>query len=198
MHPFFALFSRMKHLKRWALMRNVSSESLSSHSLDVAAIAHCLAVIGNTRLGRSYDPNKAAVLGVYHDMPEILTGDLPTPVKYYDPAIRASYAKIEENAEKALLDTLPEDLRPAYRDLLSPEDCPERRLVKAADKISALVKCVEERNSGNREFSFAEESTKKAIAELGVQEALIFLDEFLGSYDLVLDNILLRPDRKED
>ena len=194
MHHFFALFSRMKHMKRWALMRNVSSEDLSSHSLDVAAVAHCLALIGNARLGKHYDANLAAVLGVYHDMPEILTGDLPTPVKYYNPAIRASYAQIEDSAAQALLGTLPEDLRGAYEPLLSPGDCEELRLVKAADKISALVKCVEERNSGNREFSFAEESTKAAIAALGVPEADVFLEEFLGSYDLVLDNILMKND----
>ena len=191
MHHFFALFSRMKHLDRWALMRNVTREDLSSHSLDVAAIAHALALIGNRRLGKAYDPNFAAALGIYHDLPEILTGDLPTPVKYYNDEIRASYAKIEQAAENALLGTLPEDLREDYRPLLQPDATRgEYVLMKAADKIAALIKCVEEKNGGNREFRQAEEATRKAIDALDCEEARIFLDEFLGSYDLVLDDIL--------
>ena len=191
MRHFFALFSRMKHLDRWALMRNVSRENLSSHSLDVAAIAHALALIGNRRLGKAYDANFAAALGIYHDMPEILTGDLPTPVKYYNGEIRGAYAQIERAAENALLGTLPDDLRDDYRPLLQPDPAAgEYKLMKAADKIAALIKCVEEKNGGNREFILAEESTRRAIADLHCEEADIFLDEFLGSYEQVLDNIL--------
>ncbi|MBR5411228.1 MAG: 5'-deoxynucleotidase [Clostridia bacterium] len=191
MRHFFALFSRMKHLDRWALMRNVSRENLSSHSLDVAAIAHALALIGNRRLGKVYDANFAAALGIYHDMPEILTGDLPTPVKYYNGEIRGAYAQIERAAENALLGTLPDDLRDDYRPLLQPDPAAgEYKLMKAADKIAALIKCVEEKNGGNREFILAEESTRRAIEDLHCEEADIFLDEFLGSYEQVLDNIL--------
>ncbi len=191
MSHFFALFSRMKHMDRWALMRNVSRENLSTHSLDVAAVAHALAVIGNRRLGKAYDPDFAAALGIYHDMPEILTGDLPTPVKYYNDEIRSSYAKIEQAAEEALLNALPEDLRDDFLPLLKPDTTrPEYKLMKAADKISALIKCVEERNGGNREFSHAEEATREAIRALGCEEANIFLDEFLGGYEMVLDTIL--------
>lgn len=191
MSHFFALFSRMKNINRWALMRNVIGENLSAHSLEVAAIAHCLALIGNTRLGKSYDENKAAVLGIFHDMPEIITGDMPTPVKYYNDEIRASFAKIETAAENAIVRTLPEDLKAPYRPLISPDPSTgEYKLMKAADKISALIKCVEERNSGNREFSLAEEATAEAIKNLNCPEADIFLEEFLESYSLVLDNIL--------
>ena len=188
---FFALFSRMKHLDRWALMRNTRPEPLSDHALEVAAIAHCLAEIGNRRLGRRYDPGRAALLGMYHDMPEILTGDLPTPVKYMNPEIRSAYASIEQTAKRALLDTLPGDLVPAFRPLLDPApETPEAPLVKAADKISALIKCVEERNAGNREFSAAESATRAALEALACPEAEIFLSEFMESYSLVLDSVL--------
>ena len=194
MSHFFAYMNKLKHIKRWSLMRNNEEENVKEHSFDVAMIAHALAVIDNTYFGGKTDPERVMALALFHETGEVITGDLPTPVKYYNPAIRASYAQIENSAAQALLGTLPEDLREDYEKLLSPKDCGELRLVKAADKISALVKCVEERNSGNREFSFAEESTKAAIAALGVPEADIFLDEFLGSYDLVLDNILMKND----
>lgn len=188
---FFALFSRMKHMNRWALMRNVSAESLGVHSLEVAAIAHNLALLGNARLGRHYDADRAAVLGIYHDMPEILTGDMPTPVKYYNPEIRRAYGEIEGAAQQAILASLPEDLRPDYEGLLRPDETAALyKLVKAADKISALIKCTEEKNSGNREFLTAERATLKAIKKMDCPEADIFLEEFMGSYAMVLDTIL--------
>lgn len=188
---FFALFSRMKHMNRWALMRNVSKESLSTHSLEVAAIAHALALIGNTRLGKNYNADRAAVLGIYHDMPEILTGDLPTPVKYHNAEIRRAFGEIETAAQRTILDTLPGDLRGAYEPLVSPDETEDvYRLVKAADKISALIKCIEEKNSGNKEFLTAERTTLRAVKKLGCPEAEIFLEEFMGSYSLVLDTIL--------
>ena len=188
---FFALFSRMKHIDRWALMRNRNRDALSSHSLEVAAIAHCLALIGNRRLQKNYNADRAALLGIYHDMPEIITGDMPTPVKYYNTSIRAAYAQIETAAQEALLQTLPADLRDDYVPLLQPDETTELyRLVKAADKISALIKCVEERECGNPEFSAAETATREAIRELSCPEAEIFLDEFLESFSLVLDSVL--------
>ncbi len=188
---FFALFSRMKHMNRWALMRNVSNENLSTHSLEVAAIAHALAVIGNTRLGKSYNADRAALLGVYHDMPEILTGDMPTPVKYHNAEIRRAFGEIETAAQQTILDTLPEDLKSAYAPLISPDETDDLyQLVKAADKISALIKCTEEKNSGNKEFLTAERATLKAIKKLGCEEAELFLEEFMGSYSMVLDTIL--------
>ena len=192
---FFALFSRMKHIDRWALMRNTERDALSSHCLEVSAIAHCLALIGNRRLHKSYNADRAALLGIYHDMPEIITGDMPTPVKYYNTAIRTAYAQIETAAQGALLRTLPPDLREDYAPLLQPDETDDlHRLVKAADKISALIKCVEERESGNPEFSAAETATREAIRNINCPEAEIFIEEFLPSFSLVLDSVLQNED----
>ena len=188
---FFALFSRMKNINRWALMRNTQEESLAVHSYEVAAVAHCLAVIGNRRLGKNYDAAKVALIGLYHDMTEIVTGDMPTPVKYFNAEIRRAYGEIETAAEASILQTLPEDLRADFTPLISPDGNTELyRLVKAADKLSALIKCVEETNSGNREFRMAEASTKRAIKDLGCAEADIFMEEFMDSYSMVLDSML--------
>lgn len=188
---FFALFSRMKNIDRWALMRNNQKESLSQHCLEVAAIAHALAVIGNERLGKSYDASEAALIGIYHDMPEIITGDMPTPVKYYNKEIRECFGEIEKAAQRSILDTLPEDLKKAYEPLLIPDEETEiYRLVKAADKISALIKCVDEKNTGNKEFAAAEKSTMKSIKAMDCAEANIFIEEFLPGFSLVLDNVL--------
>ena len=188
---FFALFSRMKYIDRWSLMRNTDAESLSQHSFDVSAIAHALAVIGNKRLGKSYDTGKIALTGMYHDMPEIITGDMPTPVKYHNPEIREAFGNIEKAAQRSLLDTLPEDLREEYRDFLIPDENDEGyRLVKAADKISALLKCMLEERSGNTEFIKAREATEKSLHAMNCPEAEIFLEEFLGSFSLVLDTVL--------
>ena len=188
---FFALFSRMKHMNRWALMRNVTNENLSTHSLEVAAIAHALAVIGNRRLGKRYNADRAALLGVYHDMPEILTGDMPTPVKYHNTEIRRAFGEIEAAAQQTILDTLPADMKEDFTPLISPDETDDLyKLVKAADKISALIKCTEEKNSGNKEFQSAERATLKAIKKLECPEAELFLEEFMGSYSMVLDTIL--------
>ena len=188
---FFALFSRMKNIDRWALMRNNQKESLSQHCLEVAAIAHALAVIGNERLGKSYDAAEAALTGIYHDMPEIITGDMPTPVKYYNSEIRKCFGEIEKAAQQSILDTLPNDMKSAFAPLLIPDESTDIcRLVKAADKISALIKCVDERNTGNREFAAAERSTVKAIRAMNCEEADIFIEEFLPGFSLVLDNVL--------
>lgn len=192
---FFALFSRMKYIDRWSLMRNTDSESLSQHSLDVSAIAHALAVIGNKRLGKSYDTGKIALTGMYHDMPEIITGDMPTPVKYHNPEIREAFGNIEKAAQRSLLDTLPEDLREEYKDFLIPDETDEGyRLVKAADKISALLKCMLEERSGNTEFIKAREATEKSLHTMNCPEAEIFLEEFLGSFSLVLDTVLSKEE----
>ena len=192
---FFALFSRMKNINRWALMRNTREESLSQHSLEVAATAHALALIGNRRLGKHYDAPRAALIGMYHDMPEIITGDMPTPVKYYNRRIRDCYGEIERAAQEALLDTLPEDLREDYRPLLAPDETADLwKLVKAADKISALIKCKEEKQSGNREFEKAEAATLQALREMRCPEADIFVTEFLDSFDMVLDSVLTREE----
>lgn len=192
---FFALFSRMKYIDRWSLMRNNDRESLSQHSLDVAAIAHALAVIGNKRLGKSYDTGKIALIGIYHDMPEIITGDMPTPVKYHSKEIRQAFGRIEKAAQKSILDSLPEDLRAEYKAYVIPDEkSGEYLLVKAADKISALLKCMLEEKTGNSEFIKAKEATLKSLLSMNCPEAEIFLEEFADSYYMVLDNVLETED----
>lgn len=186
---FFALYSRMKHINRWALMRNTQEENLSQHSCDVAAIAHCLATIGNVRFGKSYDTGKAAFYGLYHDMPEIITGDMPTPVKYYNETIRSQFGLVEKNASEHLISMLPEDLRETYEKALLPSDEDKEiwRIVKAADKISALIKCIEEEKAGNREFRQAYESTFESIKAMQMEEVDSFMADFIDSYSLSLD-----------
>ena len=186
---FFAMLSRMKHINRWALMRNTRTENVCEHSHDVAVLTHALAVLTNRRFGGRVDVGRCALLALYHDAPEILTGDLPTPVKYYNPAIREAYRQVEAVSEKKLLSMLPEDLREEYAPLLLSDGqwTEERRLVKAADKIAALIKCVEELEQGNREFEQARKSTEEAIRAMKLPAADCFLEEFLPAYHLTLD-----------
>lgn len=189
MNHFFAMHSRMKYINRWALMRNTSSENISEHSNDVACIAHALAVIKNIRYGGNLNPERAAFLGLYHDMPEIITGDMPTPVKYHSPSLREAFAEVENMASKKLLSMLPEDMKQYYESAFFPEKQDEElwKIIKAADKISALIKCIEEEKAGNREFTKAFESTKKAITEMNMPECEDFLRDFLPSFYLSLD-----------
>ena len=185
---FFAMLSRMKYINRWGLMRNTQKENISEHSLDVAIIAHALAVLHNTRFGGHADAERAAVLGMFHDATEILTGDMPTPVKYYNPQIRAAYHQVEQVAGSRLLQMLPEDLRPSYRPLLEEkEDTQELRFVKAADKIAAVIKCTEECRVGNTEFETARRALLDAVTAMHLPEADCFIQEFLPSYALTLD-----------
>lgn len=188
---FFAMISRMKYINRWALMRNEHNENLAEHSFEVAVIAHALTVIGNRRFGKSLDSERAAFLGLYHDAPETLTGDLPTPVKYYSDDVRAAYKTLEDAACKNLIGMLPEDFRDDFLYAFMPrkEDEELYRYVKAADKISALIKCMEEKKAGNSEFVLAGESTEKAIEALGLPEAEVFVREFLPAYELTLDEL---------
>lgn len=183
---FYAMLSRMKNINRWGLMRNTREENLSEHSLEVALIAHCLAVLGNKRLGKNYDPHRVAVCGMFHDTSEIITGDLPTPIKYYNPEIKEAYKKIEAVAEEELLSMLPEDLRDEFSAVYSP-DPDSAALIKAADKLSALIKCIEEVKMGNLEFKDAEASTRAAIKKLNCPEAEMFMAEFIDSFYLTLD-----------
>ncbi len=188
-YHFFAIMSRMKYINRWSLMNNTRAENISEHSLNVAMIAHALAVIGNKRLNKSYDPLNAAAIAMFHDCTEIITGDLPTPIKYSNKIIRNAYKDIEKDAAFALLSSLPEDLREDYERLLLPVDAdPELlRLVKAADKISALIKCIEEEQMGNREFLRAKAEITDIIANMHLPEADIFMEEFMPSFSLTLD-----------
>ena len=191
-NSFFAMLGRMKYIDRWALMRNFRKENISEHSLEVAVIAHALCLIGNKRLGKSLDADRAAVIALFHDAPEIITGDMPTPVKYYDSEIRKSYQRIEDEAVRRLLDRLPEDLRDEYARCLMPDTEREGALialVKAADKLSALIKCLEEESAGNREFAEAEKTTMARIEAMGIPEANIFLKDFIPAYKRTLDEL---------
>lgn len=190
-NTFFAMTSRMKYIERWALMRNSIHENISEHSLDVAMIAFAMANIGNVRLGKDLDPEHIAMIAIYHDCTEIITGDMPTPVKYENEDIKTEYKKIERMAAYRMLEKLPDDLFEIYRRILLPDDQDEYtlKIVKAADKMSALIKCIEEENNGNSEFRSAKESTLGSIKKLECEEADIFLDEFLPAYSLNLDEL---------
>ncbi len=190
-YSFFAFFSRMKNLNRWSLMRNTSQESLSRHSHEVSALAHALAVIKNERFGGNVNVERAALIGVYHDMPEILTGDMPTPVKYYNSEIKSAFRKVEEVACEKLLNELPQEMQGYYKPLFVPQenDAELWKLVKAADKLSALIKCIEERKAGNSEFIKAEQSTLEALKAMKLEELDYFMSVFLPSYDLTLDQL---------
>lgn len=186
---FFAMLSRMKYINRWGLMRNTINENISEHSLETGMIAHALAIINNIYFKGDINPDKVAVYAMYHDVPEIITGDLPTPVKYFAPEIKESYKVVEEAAIEKLIKELPEEMRKIYFDLMSEDriDKKYRKIVKAADKISALVKCVEERKMGNQDFAKAEQATLESIKALECEEANYFLDKFMESYSLTLD-----------
>ncbi|SCY08705.1 5'-deoxynucleotidase [Butyrivibrio sp. INlla14] len=194
-YNFFALISRMKYIDRWALMRNTRQENLCEHSMEVAMIAHALCTIGNVRYGKHLDANKAALIGLYHDASEIITGDMPTPVKYFNSELKHAYKEVEALADSKLLDKLPDDMRPIYEDIFIPGDTEEdkyiRKLVKAADKLSALIKCISEVNVGNAEFKTAKDSTGKSIRKLyqELPEVLDFVNEFLSSYGNTLDEL---------
>lgn len=193
-NEFYAIISRMKYIDRWALMRNTESENLMQHSYEVAVLAHALCVIGNTRCGMALDADRAAVIALYHDCSEILTGDMPTPVKYYSDEIRDAYKHVEHIATGKLLEMLPEDLQPSYEAVLQPgteseEEALLARAVKAADKLSALIKCIEEQKAGNGEFDKAYESTLASIHALDFEPAEVFLTEFIEPYRLTLDQL---------
>lgn len=186
---FFALVSRMKYINRWALMRNTESENLYEHSFEVAVIAHALCVIGNERFSREYDANRAAVIALYHDFSEILTGDMPTPVKYRNESLKSEYKKVEREAAQSLIAQLPEDLQGEYGKIMLCDDPKLVKIVKAADKLSALIKCSDELKMGNNEFSSAYDSTLKAIKDMQLEEADVFINEFMPSYSLPLDEL---------
>ena len=166
-HHFFAYMNRMKYIRRWGLMRNTKIENDMEHAFQTAMIAHAIALLGNERYERSYNAEHIAVLGMYHDASEVITGDLPTPIKHNNPAIKKEYHKLEAIAQKRLLTMLPADIMPDYEPLIEPDETTaEWRIVKAADKISAYLKCAEERSAGNREFLQAEETTLASIRKI--------------------------------
>lgn len=189
MNNFFGMLARMKYINRWGLMRNTITENIAEHSLEVAIIAHSLAIIGNTYFGKKLDAEHIAVLAIMHDTTEIITGDLPTPIKYYAPEIRDSYKKVEEIAAEQLLAELPAEMQPAYEKILKEEKNEDWKYVKAADKLSAYIKCIEEKNMGNTDFKKAEETLKKSVEEMKMEEVDFFMEKFLPSYTMTLDEI---------
>lgn len=186
---FFAYISRMRYIPRWALMRNSFSENVQEHSHMVAVLAHALAVIRNEVFGGQIDAGQVAVYALYHDATEIITGDMPTPIKYYNPEIKNSYKKVERVAADKLISLLPEALRDTYRPVLYEQDEDTRRLVKAADKLSAYIKCIEELKAGNHEFKRAAEQTYQALADMRLPELDYFLAHCLDSFSMTLDEL---------
>ena len=186
---FFAYISRMRYIPRWALMRNSFSENVQEHSHMVAVLAHALAVIRNEVFDGHIDAGQVAVYALYHDATEIITGDMPTPIKYYNPEIKNSYKKVERVAADKLISLLPETLRDTYRPVLYSEDEDIHRLVKAADKLSAYIKCVEELKAGNNEFKRAAEQTYRALADMRLPELDYFLAYCLDSFSMTLDEL---------
>ena len=191
MYNFFAYMARMKLIKRWSLMKSVSDENIAEHSAQVAQIAHALALIKNRYFGGELDADRIGMMALYHETSEVLTGDLPTPIKYYNPEIRNAYKAIESTANEKLLTMLPEELAGDYRALVEPDaGSHEEILVKAADKISAYIKCVEEMRSGNREFAKAEVSLRQAVESYyKYEEVKYFCDTFLDSFKKTLDEL---------
>lgn len=186
---FFAMISRMKYITRWGLMNNTKPENLSQHSLDVAVLSHALAVIHNVRFGGSIHAERVALYAVFHDSSEIITGDMPTPIKYFNNQIQDAYKQIEHKAQERLINMLPADLQPVYAPILDPQDDEQElwKFVKAGDKLSALIKCIEERRMGNTEFMKAEQSIKENLNEMDMPEIAVFLNEMLPAYSLTLD-----------
>ncbi len=186
---FFPMIARMRYINRWGLMRNTRLENIQEHSHMVAVLAHALAVIQNRYFGGQVDPGKAAVAALYHDASEIITGDLPTPIKYDNPEIRTAYKQVESAAEQKLLSMLPEDLRGDFEEAVTIPDPEIRALVKAADKLSAYLKCVDELKAGNCEFQRAKEQTYAALCQDPIPALSYFMDHFLEGFALTLDEL---------
>ncbi|MCI8715972.1 MAG: 5'-deoxynucleotidase [Oscillospiraceae bacterium] len=189
MYKFFAYISRMKYINRWSLMRSSVPENIQEHSHMAAVLAHALGVIRRDVFGRPCDPDACAAAALFHDATEIFTGDLPTPIKYYSPAIREAYHQVEEVAADKLLGMLPGELRGAYEPLLREADPEIRRIVKAADKLSAYIKCLEELEAGNNEFGDAAGETLEALRRMELEEVTWFLEHFAEAFGLTLDGL---------
>ncbi len=187
-YNFFALISRMKNIDRWALMRNADRENVMEHSHMVAVLAHALAVIRRDVMGVPCSPDRCAAAALFHDAPEIFTGDMPTPVKYHDPEMRSAYRRVEEGAIAKLVNGLPEIMRPEY-DMLLRDEGGVRDVVRAADKLSAYIKCVEELKTGNLEFKLAAESTLGKLRAMGMAEVDYFLDNFMDAFEKTIDEL---------
>lgn len=188
-NQFFAMMSRMKYINRWGLMRNTNKENICEHSLDVAMIAHALGVINNTYFNGTINADRLALMGMFHDSTEIITGDMPTPVKYYSPIIRNAYKEVESVAKDELLSGIPEEMRAVYAPLLldTKEEEELWHFVKAADKLSAYIKCIEEMRMGNMDFEKAGESVRIILEEMNMPEVVFFMEKFIPAYKLTID-----------
>lgn len=186
---FFAYIFRMRYIARWALMRNTRTENVEEHSYEVSVLAHALAVVGQEIFHKDVNPDRVATAALFHDAPEIITGDLPTPIKYFNPAIKSAYDQVEAVAQDKLLGMLPHELTEAYAPLLRVEDPQVRRYIKAADKLAAWLKCLEERKAGNREFVQAEEETLHALKDMNMDEVTWFLEHMGEAFGLTLDEL---------
>ena len=188
-HSFFAYIFRMRYITRWALMRNTRTENVEEHSYEVAVLAHALAAIGRDVFHKDADPDRAAAAALFHDAPEIITGDMPTPIKYYNPAIKDAYKEVEAVAQDKLLSMLPPELVPAYEPLVRESDGAVRRYVKAADKLAAWLKCQEELKAGNSEFRRAADETMAALRDMGMEEVDWFMERLGYAFTLTLDDL---------
>lgn len=186
---FFAYMARMKYIKRWGLMRSSEEENIQEHSLQTAMIAHALALISNRIFGGHTDPEHIMAIAAYHETSEVITGDLPTPIKYFNPQIKEAYKDIEEVANEKLLRMIPEELRDDYAALMIHHGDEEYRLVKAADKICAYLKAVSEVRSGNAEFTDAKETLMDEINRMNLPEVKYFMEHFASSFELTLDQM---------
>ena len=188
-HSFFAYIFRMRYIARWALMRNTRTENVEEHSYEVAVLAHALAVIGRDVFHKELDPDKTAAVALFHDAPEIITGDMPTPIKYFNPELKSAYSRVEAVAQDKLLSMLPPELVAAYEPLVREADPEVRRYVKAADKLAAWLKCQEELKAGNSEFKKAAGETLSALQSMGMEEVDWFLEHLGGAFQLTLDEL---------
>ena len=189
-YGFFAFLSRVKYIRRWGLMRNTRDENLAEHSLETAMLSHALAVIGNRVFNKSLNADRAASLAVFHDVTETVTGDMPTPIKYFSPEIKTAFDSVDAVAKEKLIAMLPKELQSDYADILYfEEDEYLKRLVKAADTLSAYIKCIEERPAGNKDFLKAEKSIKKRLDGYGLDEVDYFTEKFIPAYEKTVDEM---------
>ena len=188
-HSFFAYIFRMRYIARWALMRNTRTENVEEHSYEVAVLAHALAVIGRDVFHKELDPDKTAAVALFHDAPEIITGDMPTPIKYFNPELKSAYSRVEAVAQDKLLSMLPPELVAAYEPLVREADPEVRLYVKAADKLAAWLKCQEELKAGNAEFKRAAGETLTALKAMEMEEVDWFMDQLGGAFQLTLDDL---------
>lgn len=186
---FFAYIFRMRYIARWALMRNTRTENVEEHSYEVAVLAHALAVIGRDVCGKDTNPERAAAAALFHDVPEIITGDMPTPIKYFNPAIKTAYKQVEAVAQDKLLSMLPPELLPAYEPLVKEQNAGVHAYVKAADKLAAWLKCQEELKAGNAEFRRAADETMAALNAMQMEEVFYFMEQFGAAFQLTLDDL---------